>query len=82
MKSHTGTTFMLGKGAILSNYAKQKMNDCSMTELELISMDNKIRKIIWTKKFIEYQEFKIKLNIVYQDNESTLKLARNGKESS
>ena len=45
-------------------------------------MDDKIAKVIWTKKFIECQGFKVKLNIVYQDNQSTLKLANNGKESS
>ena len=37
---------------------------------------------MWTKRFIEHQGFDIKLNIIYQDNESTIKLAKNGKESS
>eukprot|EP00957_Ditylum_brightwellii_P174123 13257467-Ditylum_brightwellii.AAC.1 len=82
MKSHIGAMFTLGKGAISSNSTKQKVNACSTSELELVSVDDKIGNVIWTKKFIEYQGFTTKLNIVYQDNESTLKLARNCKESS
>eukprot|EP00957_Ditylum_brightwellii_P182045 13868973-Ditylum_brightwellii.AAC.1 len=46
MKSHTGATFKLGKGAISSNSTKQKVNALSTTELELISVDNKIGKVI------------------------------------
>ena len=38
--------------------------------------------MIWTKKLIEEQGFKIKLINIYQDNQSTIKLATNGKESS
>jgi hypothetical protein len=37
---------------------------------------------LWTKRFLEWQEFVVKLNIIYQDNTSTIKLERNGKESS
>jgi hypothetical protein len=82
MKSHTGSAFTLGKGAICSDSTKQKVNTQSSTESELVGVDDKIAKVIWTKKFIECQGFKVKLNIVYQDNQSTLKLANNGKESS
>eukprot|EP00957_Ditylum_brightwellii_P091830 6991923-Ditylum_brightwellii.AAC.1 len=65
MKSHTGTTFMLGKGSISSDLTKEKVNTCSTTESEVVAVDDKIAKVIWTKKFIAYQGFKIKLNIVY-----------------
>ena len=82
MKSHTGATFTLGKGVICSDSTKQKVNTRSSTEAELIAVDDKISKVIWTKKFLEYQGFPVKLNIVYQDNESAIKLERNGKESS
>ena len=36
---------------------------------------------LWLKK-IEYQGFKVKLKIIYQDNESAIKLEKNCKESS
>ena len=58
---------------------KQKVNARSSTEAELIS--NKISKIIWKMRFIESQGFDIDLNILYQDNMSTIKLAENGKKS-
>jgi len=38
--------------------------------------------ILWSKKFIEYQSFKVKVNVIYQDNTSTTKLGQNGKASS
>jgi hypothetical protein len=47
----------------------------------LIGVDDKIAKILWTKRFLEWQEFLVKLNIIYQDNTSTIKLEENGKES-
>ena len=34
------------------------------------------------KHFIESQGFNIKINVIYQDNQSCIKLAKNGKESS
>ena len=46
MKSHTGSTFTLGKGAIWNEFTKQKVNARSSTEAELISIDDKISKII------------------------------------
>ena len=82
MKSHTGATFTLGKGAIMADSTKQKVNSRSSTESELNGIDDKIGKIIWTKKFIEHQGFEVKLNIIYQDNTSTIKLAENSKTSS
>ena len=81
MKSHTGATFSLGKGSIISESTKQKVNSRSSTEAELVGVDDKISKILWTKRFIEHQGFKIKLNIIYQDNTSTIKLADNGEAS-
>ena len=82
MKSHTGMIFTLGKGAIISSSTKQKVNSRSSTEAELNATDDKISKIIWMKKFIEHQGFKVKLNVIYQDNTSTMKLVNNGKASS
>ena len=46
------------------------------------AVDEKLSKIIRTKKFLESQGFKIKLNIIFQDNTSTIKLQENEKVSS
>jgi hypothetical protein len=82
MRSHTGAIFTMGKGAIIGGSNKQKVNSRSSTEAEIIGVDDKIAKCLWMKRFLEWQGFKIRLNIVYQDNTSSIKLEKNGKESS
>jgi hypothetical protein len=82
MRSHTGAIFTMGKGAIISSSTKQKVNSRSSTESELIGVDDKISKVLWVKRFLECQGFKVKLNIIYQDNTSTIRLGENGKASS
>ena len=82
MKSHTGVVFMFGKGAIESDSSKPKYKTRSSTEAEINGVDDKISNILWSKKFIEYQGFKVKVNMIYQDNTSTMKLTQNGKASS
>ena len=46
MKSQTGAVFTLGKGAIIADSNKQKVNVKSSTEAELIAIDDKIAKIM------------------------------------
>jgi hypothetical protein len=82
MKSHTGAVFTMGKGAIISDSLKQKVNSRSSTESEIVGVDDEIHKVVWAKRFVEHQGFKVKLNIVYQDNTSSMKLEQNGKASS
>ena len=72
----------LGKGAVLSDSTKQKANARSSTEAELNGIDDKISKVLWVKKFVEAQGFDVLLNIIYQDNTSTIKLSNNGRASS
>ena len=61
---------------------KQKINTRSLTEAELVAVDNCIAKILWTKLFLDAQGYTIVENIIYQDNQSTMKLEENGKASS
>jgi hypothetical protein len=82
MKSHTGAVFTMGKGALVSDSRKQRVNSRSSTESEIVGVDDEIHKVIWAKRFVEYQGFKVKHNIVYQDNTSSMKLEQNGKASS
>ena len=82
MKSHTGYIFSLGKVKIVAYYTKQKVNARSSTELELIGVKNRISKVFWTRQFLECQGFKVKVNIIDQDNTSTMKLKNNGKARS
>ena len=81
-KSHTGGTFTMGKGAIISQSSKQKLNTRSSTEAELVGVDDVAQKILWTKQFMEAQGYPIEQNILYQDNKSAILLEKNGKKSS
>jgi hypothetical protein len=82
MKSHTGATMTLGKGAIQTISTKQKINSRSSTEAELVSIDDIIAKVIWTRSFLEAQGYHVKENVIYRDNQSSMKLEINGKQSS
>jgi hypothetical protein len=79
-KSHTGATMSLGHGVICSVSTKQKVNTRSSTEAELVGLDDVISKVLWTKRFVEAQGFKISTNI-YRDNTSSMKLEENGRAS-
>ena len=61
--------------------SKQKLNTRSSTEAELVGCDDVITKILWTRLFMEAQGYKIKQNILYQDNKSTILLVENGTKS-
>ena len=81
MRSHTGAIMTLGKGAVTSVSSKQKVNARNSTEAELIGIDGIISNVLWTKRFMEHQVIKVKKNIVFQDNKSTILLAENGRHS-
>jgi hypothetical protein len=81
-KSHTGGVMTFGGGAAQSILRKQKLNTRSSTESELVGADDVSVMILWTKLFLEEQGYKIKQNVLYQDNKSTILLEENGKRSS
>ena len=81
MKSHTGYIMTLGKGAVIASSTKQKINTKSSTESELVGADEATTPLLWSKWFMEEQGYNIK-PIMYQDNQSSMKLEQNGKESS
>ena len=81
-KSHTGSCMTLGQGAITSVSTKQKVNTRSSTEAELVSADDIISKVIWTRRFLKAQGYTVENNIIHRDNQSTMKLEQNGKASS
>ena len=49
----------MGKGEILSVSLKQKLNIKSSTEAELLGADGASSMMIWTKFFLESQEYKV-----------------------
>ena len=81
MKSHTGMTMTMGKGSITSMSKKQKLNTRSSTEAELVAVDDSMAYVLWTKRFLEEQGYETEAHIILQDNESAIKLEKNGLKS-
>ena len=71
----------MGQGMVSSASRKQKMNTRSSTEAEIVGRDDFVGPILWTRHFLEAQGMKINENILYQDNESAIKMGVNGRAS-
>jgi hypothetical protein len=80
-KSHTGSTFTLGRGSIISISRKQGMNTRSSTEAELVAADEIVGPMLWTARFLEAQGYSLEENVLYQDNKSAIQLENNGRKS-
>jgi KUP system potassium uptake protein len=79
MKSHTGGTLSLGKGSVYSTSTRQKLNTKSLTEAELVGVDDVMPLILlWTCYFLDAQGYGVKENKVFQDNQSAILLEKNG----
>lgn len=63
-KSHTESVMSLGKGEIVSQSLKQKINTWISTELELVGDDYMAAHILGTTSFLKYQSYKVKGTIV------------------
>jgi hypothetical protein len=82
MKSHTGGVMTLGKGAMYGTSTRHKINTKSSTEAELVGINDVMPQVLWTRYFLEAQGYGVQESIIYQDNQSTMLLAENGKASS
>ena len=81
MKSHTGACTSFGRGVVLHRSSKQKLNTKSSTEAELIGMSDSVPYNLWTVYFLRSQGIKVSSNILFQDNQSAIKLEKNGRRS-
>ena len=81
MCSHTGGVISFGTGGILCKSSKQKLNTKSSTEAELVGASDYLPNTIWVMHFMEQQGYPILHSSFAQDNESAIKLERNGRVS-
>ena len=81
MRSHAGGILVIGFGATSSRPPKEKMRSRSLTEEELIAVDEKVSKVTWCSRITQAQGFKVSLIIVFQHNLSMIKLEENVKLS-
>jgi hypothetical protein len=82
IRGHSGGAITLGLGFPISSFGKQKLNTCSLAEIELVGVDNLMSLIIWSHNFLKAQGFVVVNNILHQDNRSAILLEQNGKMSS
>ena len=61
---------------------KQKLKRKSLTESELVAVDDMLPLVLWTQYFLEEQGYNMEKNVVFQDNKSAILLEKNGRASS
>ena len=81
MRSHAGGAVAFGVGAFASESKMQKLNTKSSTDAEMVAVSDILPKIIFMHLFLQHQGYPIKENVIYQDNQSAIKLEINGRKS-
>ena len=81
MRSHTGGVISFGRGGIICKSMRQKINTKSSTEAEVIGTSDYLPHTMYVKMFMEAQGYPIQSSTFYQDNESAIKMEKNGKAS-
>ena len=81
MRSHTGGTMSFGWGTIHAKSSKQKLNTKSSKEAEIVGLSEYLPYNIWLINFLAAQGYSIQDNVVFQDNQSAIRMERNGRNS-
>ena len=81
MRGHTGGLTTFGTGIIDQKSSKQKMNTRSSTETEVVGTSEYLPKNIFFEMFMEAQGYKLESNVLAEDNESTICMSKNGRDS-
>jgi hypothetical protein len=82
MRGRTGAGLSLGRGFPIVSSTKHKLNTRSSTEAELVSVDDCMPIILWSRYFLLEQGYGVEDNILFQDNRSAILLEKNEKMSS
>ena len=81
MRGHTGGAMSMGIGTIHCKSSKQKINTRSTTESELVGVSEYLPYPLWQVNFWKEQGYEIRNHYIYQDNESAIKMEKNGRNS-
>ena len=74
MRSHTCGFMTMGTGGECVNYSKQNLETKSSNEADLVGVDNALNQVIWTLYFLKEQGYNIYNDIIYQDNQRSIKI--------
>jgi len=81
MRSLTGGVISMRLGILHAKSSKQKLNTKSSTEAEVVGVSNYLPFNLHFVIFLREQGYTIKENILYQDNESAIRMETNGRMS-
>ena len=70
MCSHTGGGLTMGRGFPIVTSTKQKLNTRSLTESELVGVDDMMPIVVWSHYFLMAQGYGVTQNLLLQDNRS------------
>ena len=68
-------------GTLHAKSGVQKLNTKSSTEAEIVGVSDYLLYKIWMMKLMGAQGYKIKNDILYQDNQSAMRMEQNGRNS-
>ena len=77
MKSHTGGFMTKRTGGEYVKSIKNNPNTKSSTEADLVGVDDVLAQVIFIQYFLKEQGYMIHNNIIYQENQSAIKLENN-----
>jgi len=80
-KSHSGLVLTLGRAPVIVKSAKQKIVTKSSTEAELVSLSDMTTIVLWVSEWLSEQGYRPGAATIFQDNQSTIRLATNGLQS-
>ena len=81
MRGHTEGLMSYGTGVVHAKSSKQKLNVKSSTECEIVGVSEYTPFNIWLMMFMEAQGYTLKNNILFQDNQSSIRMEKNGRNS-
>ena len=77
-RGQTGGCISMGKGLLHARSTKQGINTKSSTETEFVGNSEYLPYAIWLLNFLKGQGYSMKRTLLHQDNESAIKLLKNG----
>ena len=82
MRSQICGFMNMGTGGAYVQYIKQNLNINNSTEAEIVGVDGVLTQVIWTRYFLKEQGYMAHDNFIYQDNQSAIRIEKNGRRSS
>jgi hypothetical protein len=81
-KGHTGGHITLGKGGVVSKSTKQHITAKSSTEAELIALSDFASTVVHLRELLIELGYQQPPALIYQDNQSCMKLIERGRAAS